>query len=167
MFTFEELAIIKTKFEKGDKDGDYNLDLEEFQALIARPQNTSGAADTKTLFKMFDRNANGKVSYREFIATLTVISKGTHTEKLEFLFEFYDTDADGVLTTKEIAVLINHLQQVVLDYAISSDVKKARIEAEAIVLQLDTDEDGKISKKEWLDFGIKSKELLDVFGLLV
>jgi len=168
MFTFAELDVIKSNFEKGDKDGDYMLDLEEFRALIVSPEKQLTDDDSKSLFKLFDTNANGKISYREFISTLTIITKGTNKEKLEFLFEFYDRDADGVLTTNEIVVLLNHIQKVVEGYSrFSDDAKKARIEAEALVLQLDTDEDGKISISEWLDFGEKSTELIDVFSLLV
>jgi len=164
-FTLAELDAIKNNFEAADKNRDNLLDYEEFKSVISTPKKEVGDKEAKHLFGIFDINGDRKISFSEFLTTLSIITNGSQRDKLEFLFDFYDTNDDDLLSKKEIEVLINHLQEVVSTYLLA-DEQKARLQAEALVKQIDTNEDGKITRKEWIEFGLKSPELLQIFGLM-
>lgn len=149
-------------------------------AVEAPPQDQSSVADSQLLFKMVDSNADGKLSsmeivshlsnmgvpgrdieqlfeeldtnndgvvskqeliagYSRFVDTVSKANKQNRESILDsqLLFNLADTNGDGLLSTEELS---NHL----------SDLGVPAEELDRLLLSLDTNGDGQVTRQEFL-----------------
>ena len=125
-----------------DADSDGYITLEE---LAAVQEKTLDQQNAET-FKLLDADADGAVSkseYIEFYSKVAANQQGKAPD-LDKNFEALDTDRNGELSMEELA-------------AFRSDTKDTTNQMAISVM--DTDKDGKVSRKEYDNF-IKSMEEL-------
>jgi len=93
------------------------------------------------------------------VSTLTVIGKGTQQQKLAFLFDLFDVDKSGSLTHAEITHIIAYIKRVVTDFG-EGAVAANKID----IKDLDENKDGKISKDEFIAYGLKKPNIANALN---
>lgn len=145
----DQIQNLKDAFIKMDKNGDGVLSKEELiDGISDIPGCDIREEDWDVVIQLMDTNDSGSIDYTEFIAGCMqsyVYLKDSH---LQSAFEYFDKDGDGTITLEE------------LKESLSSDDMLLDIEEiNSIITQVDTDNDGKISWKEFLDM-MKKKKLV-------
>merc|ERR1719370_1030830 len=96
------------------------------------------------MFDSFDVDQNGSLSFRELMMALKVVAPLTTEEKLEYLFKDIDTDDNGSLSLKEIKKMVSALK------------------AQAIFDKFDKNNDGIVSKEEFINVLKDDKDIVEV-----
>lgn len=102
------------------------------------------------VFNVFDANKDGYISFKEFICALSITSRGSLDEKLDWAFSLYDLDNDGYITKEEMVSIVDAIYSMVgnlLDLPKDEDTPEKRVEK--IFTQMDTNNDGKLTKDEF------------------
>ena len=138
-----------TQFKEDHPEG--KVDERGFHELMAR---CCPAHDEPTIeplkqhvFRMFDINGDGTITFKELMVVLTIVRKGDSGkiihEKSDYIFRIFDIDNDGTIGKQELETIIKNL------YCLSG--KEDRVdETLAKLLELDGDEDIRITKKEFM-----------------
>merc|ERR1719334_2507960 len=143
----------------GDKDGDGEIDLEEFMLLMTPSasetlakirKNITSIADVKGLFKDIDVDGDGLLSKEEMLS-----SPGCKfdNEQIEAIYELGDSNGDLVLDMGEFIAIMypaagEALAKLSKNYTSIDEVKE-------LFWRLDFDNDGSITKEELIDASIK------------
>ena len=87
-------------------------------------------------------------------------------EKIEWMFSLYDINGDGFVKKDEMRKIIRSMFRMVTDvvYATTADAAANQL-TEDIYKDLDTNNDGKLSWKEFVKLGHSNKMLMDIFGV--
>ena len=98
-------------FSEEDRDGNQQLDFEEFLALMpSRIREQHTAAEIRAIFDAADPNGDGFLSTNEFFVwTLSISAREFGCAPLKTAFEFYDTDKTGCLTATEFSHAANDM----------------------------------------------------------
>merc|ERR1712029_1309959 len=96
------------------------------------------------MFDSFDVDQTGSLSFRELMMALKVVAPLTTEEKLEYLFKDTDTDGNGSVSFKEIKKMISALK------------------TQAIFDKFDKNNDGTVSKEEFIDMLKDDKDIVEV-----
>mmetsp|Transcript_124043 Transcript_124043/g.175000 ORF Transcript_124043/g.175000 Transcript_124043/m.175000 type:complete len:183 (-) Transcript_124043:44-592(-) len=158
-WTADDLKALHVDFIKTDADKSGELDFDEFCTLFKTriPMDEEGY---RNLFNQMDADGGGTVSFQELATSLSVIGKGSTDDKLSFTFDLYDADGSGDLDKEECRNLLNQMKRV----AASLD-RNADDFIEAMLVKLDADGDGTITKKEWMEVGAQTPSLLVLLGV--
>jgi len=100
--------------------------------------------DPAKMFDSFDVDQTGSLSFRELMMALKVVAPLTTEEKLEYLFKDIDIDSNGSLSLKEIKKMISALK------------------AQAIFDKFDKNNDGIVSKEEFINVLKDDKDIVEV-----
>ncbi|XP_019632780.1 PREDICTED: neurocalcin homolog [Branchiostoma belcheri] len=107
----------------------------------------------RQVFRNFDRDGGGTVDFREFICAMSVMSRGSTEQKLKWAFNMYDLDGNGTISKRElleiITVVFNMKEREVKK--LPEDESSPEKLTEKIFSELDTDQDGELSLKEFLE----------------
>mmetsp|Transcript_129324 Transcript_129324/g.374493 ORF Transcript_129324/g.374493 Transcript_129324/m.374493 type:complete len:423 (-) Transcript_129324:186-1454(-) len=162
--------IIKELFEKYDKDQSGVLDPTEFKTLMSDLQQRLDFPKDEVLrfLAEVDINSDGQVEYQEFIPLAMQIIQGMFakkrleqrmdeveqhaqdllvhgmsrdefTELVSSLFERMDSDGSGILSKQEFVQAL-----------MSMDLGLTRREINSVMFQIDKDQDGNVSYREFL-----------------
>lgn len=157
--TTVELETMAKAMNDDELDEDGKITREEFAVIWDKLHpNTFGKdkKDTRTyrdqIFRTFDKNDDGFITSEEYITFLAIASMGTISEKLDAVFRVFDIDKSGSLSVDELTKLIRVI--VSLDKT-SESVGELGADnlADMIFMEIDADEDGEISREEWLKLG--------------
>jgi calmodulin len=176
---------VMTIFAMADMDGDGEIDLNEFSALLGVESSSSAGSssrgpapqvqssgsiqfksvdEVKTAFKKFDLNSDGHLDRNEFKQLVQVCGGGSEQE-VDALFKKGDTDGDGKLDYQELIKLLFPqsalaLQKLQKSFSNLNDVKTA-------FKKFDADGDGHVSKQELQQVmkGFSVAEVEAVFNL--
>ncbi|KAK6158304.1 hypothetical protein DH2020_005618 [Rehmannia glutinosa] len=132
----EEIIGLKEMFKSMDTDNSGTISFEELKA---------------GLLNLADVDGNGTIDYIEFITATMHLNRMEREDRLYKAFEYFDKDCSGYITIEE-------LEHALKEYNMSD----AKILKE-ILVEVDTDQDGKINYDEFvammrkgnLDFGHK------------
>ncbi|XP_056263476.1 reticulocalbin-3 isoform X2 [Pseudoliparis swirei] len=133
------------RFKTADRDGDGIATRDEFTAFL-HPEEFHHMRDVivQETMEDIDKNGDGKVDMTEYIGDMYTSEDGegepdwVQTEKKQFS-DFRDTNKDGYLDAEEVA-----------DWVLPGEVDHADNEAKHLILETDTDQDQRITKKEVL-----------------
>ncbi|RWS24335.1 EF hand-like protein [Leptotrombidium deliense] len=101
---------------------------------------------------------DGVITFEEFIAALSVSSKGTIDEKLDWIFSIYDIDDDGYITKEEMLNIVSAIYE-----RKGLPIEKCNIahqKVEQIFVKMDSNCDGKLSRKEFVDGFKNDRQIL-------
>lgn len=179
-------SIVTDLFKKYDADDNGFLDPSEFKALMVDLQHRLDfpADEIYRFLAEADMNSDGVIEYEEFIPlALQIIqsmyakkklehhmaevrehaedllvhgmSKHELTELVETIFERMDTDGSGTLSKEEFVAALT-----------SMELGLTRREINTIMFQIDVDQDGKISYREFVPFAYDLLQKLTSLRLL-
>ena len=116
------------------------------------------------LFKLMDTDGGGTVSFKELATALNQVGQGDPKEKLGYVFDMYDADKSGSLDRKEVEHIIDQMTKVAeaTGGPLSHNTKEFN---QSLMLKLDPNNDGEISRAEWIEKGSSSPSLLALLGI--
>ncbi|KAL8129345.1 hypothetical protein V2J09_018500 [Rumex salicifolius] len=134
----EEVAGIKDAFDSMDTLKRGKINLEELkEGLIELGQHVT-EADLQILMESADVDGDGTLNYGEFVAVSVHLKKMANDEHLHRAFSFFDKNKSNFIEIDELMDALN------------DDVDSSSEEvANAIMHDVDTDKDGKISYDEF------------------
>ena len=131
----DEIKKIKEVFQSIDADNDGKLSLEEMKKALS-----SGEVKfdfNEEIFKQIDTDNSGNIEYTEFISACIEKNIYLNEEKLKEAFKLFDADGSGKISRDEIEKVLK----------LGSNSK----EIDNIMAKHDTNKDGEIDFKEFLD----------------
>lgn len=155
----EEVEDLFAKFSAKNPDG--KLDKVEFVRLYTslRPEKPERLDEISVhIFRAFDRNGDNSITFSEFLVAYALTTKGDLRKKLEYAFDMYDSDRNQTLDYAEVFAVITGM----LDLLGADKTKhNAQEIAKNCIKQLDSSNDGKVTKQEFV------QGLLDDYSLRV
>ncbi|KAH6834242.1 calcium-dependent protein kinase 19 [Perilla frutescens var. hirtella] len=134
----EEVAGIKEAFDMMDSGRRGKINLEEFRNGLRKLGHQIPDADVQILMEAADVDGDGTLNYGEFVAVTVHLRKMANDEHLHKAFAFFDRNESGYIEIEELREALNDN-----DDASSEEV------IIAIMHDVDTDKDGRISYEEF------------------
>ena len=137
-FSEKEIQKLYLRFKDIDKNGNGDLDPEQFFAIAEINQNPL----VKRVIQIFDVDKNGTISFAQFLSgkhALTIgLSKlynNNEEEKIKFAFRVYDLDEDGYISNGELFKVLkmmvgNNLNDIQLQQLVDRTI----IQADTVIL---------------------------------
>ncbi|XP_062117683.1 calcium-dependent protein kinase 32-like [Humulus lupulus] len=135
----EEVAGIKEGFNLMDTSSRGRINMDELRAGLHKLGHQIPEADVHILMEAGDVDKDGYLDYGEFVAISVHLRKmGSDDEHLHKAFEFFDKNQSGYIEIDE------------LSHCLADDIEENNEEVvEAIMHDVDTDKDGRISYDEF------------------
>ncbi|XP_042463108.1 calcium-dependent protein kinase 20-like [Zingiber officinale] len=134
----EELADIKEIFEKIDINRNGKINFEELQLGLHKLGHQISDSDVRILMEAADVDGSGTLDYAEFAAVSIHLRKVENDEHLHKAFSYFDQNKSGYIEIEE------------LSDSLADDLGANREEViNAIIQDVDTDKDGRISYEEF------------------
>ncbi|GMH11479.1 hypothetical protein Nepgr_013320 [Nepenthes gracilis] len=134
----EEVAGIKEAFDMMDTDKRGKINLEILRTGLRKLGQQVADADLQILMEAADVDGDGTLEYGEFVAVTVHLKKMANDEHLRRAFSFFDKDKSGYIEFDE------------LRDALNDDIESSSEEViNAIMHDVDTDKDGRISYEEF------------------
>ncbi|GAB2221584.1 hypothetical protein Drorol1_Dr00012769 [Drosera rotundifolia] len=134
----EEAAGIKERFEMMDTGKQGKISKEELRAGLLKLGHQVPDSDLQIVMDAGDVDRDGYLDYKEFIAVSIHLRKLGNDEHIHKAFVFFDKNGSGYIEIEE------------LREALAGDVDENHEEViNAIIQDVDTDKDGKISYEEF------------------
>jgi len=98
------------------------------------------------VFRTFDTDKNGVVDFREFLLAIDVTSDGIPEEKLNWAFSLYDVDGNGWIDIDEMTTIIRSIYKMMGP----NQTGEAEMKAEDVFRKMDSNNDGKLTRQEFV-----------------
>ncbi|XP_058224819.1 calcium-dependent protein kinase 8-like [Rhododendron vialii] len=134
----EEMATIKEKFEIMDTNKKGKINLEELRVGVQKVGHQIPDVDLQILMEAADVDGDGALNYGEFVAISVHLRKLANDEHLHKAFAFFDLNKSGYIEPEELRAALSGEDDSNSDEVIN-----------AIMHDVDTDKDGRISKEEF------------------
>ncbi|KAE8766953.1 calcium-dependent protein kinase 7-D [Hordeum vulgare] len=135
----EEVAGIKDMFEKMDLNKDSMINFDELKLGLNKLGHQMPDADVQILMDAADADGNGCLDYGEFVTLSVHLKKIGNDEHLHKAFGYFDRNKSGYIEIDE------------LRESLADDLGPNHEEViNAIIRDVDTDKDGKISFEEFV-----------------
>ncbi|XWS52536.1 hypothetical protein CRYUN_Cryun11dG0079100 [Craigia yunnanensis] len=135
----EEVAGIKEAFEMMDTGKRGKINLEELRMGLQKVGQQIPDADLQILVEAADLDGDGTLNYGEFVAVSVHLKKMTNDEHLHKAFAFFDLNKSGFLEIEDLRDALNDEVDTSSEEVIN-----------AIMHDVDTDKDGRISYEEFV-----------------
>lgn len=136
----EEVAGIKEAFDSMDVNKRGKINLEELRVGLHKLGHQVPDADLHILMEAADVDGDGTLNYGEFVAVSVHLRKMANDEHLHKAFAFFDRNDSGYIEIEELRNALSEDED--------SDAKSEDI-ISAIMHDVDTDKDGRISYEEF------------------
>ncbi|KAG0455585.1 hypothetical protein HPP92_024573 [Vanilla planifolia] len=134
----EEVAGIRDMFEKMDINNKGRITLEELKSGLHKAGHQIPDADVQILMDAADMDGDGTLEYGEFVTISVHLKKLGNDEHLHEAFAYFDQNKSGYIEIEE------------LRDALADDLAPNSEDViNAIIRDVDTDKDGKISYEEF------------------
>ena len=115
---------------------------------------------SQAVFKVFDTDCSGTMDFSEYIQAKQALKLNTLEEKLGWIFCVFDSDGGGTIDICEIEEIVVGI----FDFAgIKADEKILEACIKDVKDTLDADDDGTITKEEFVKHAVKSKFINNMF----
>jgi len=98
-----EVAGVRTKFRRADRDGTQSLNIAEFKDLLTDQLAIRlSEADVKELFEAYDADGYGGIDYEEFLLQINGKLNPQRKAVLNWAFDTVDLDKDGIIDMNDL-----------------------------------------------------------------
>ncbi|GAB2212179.1 hypothetical protein Droror1_Dr00025529 [Drosera rotundifolia] len=136
--SLEEVAGIKEAFEMMDAGKKGKINMEELRGGLHKLGQQVADPDLQILMEAADVDGDGTLNYAEFVAVSVHLRKMANDEHLHRAFSFFDKNKSGYIEIEELTDALNDEVDSSSDEVIN-----------AIMHDVDTDKDGRISYEEF------------------
>ncbi|KAL0371104.1 UNVERIFIED_CONTAM: Calcium-dependent protein kinase [Sesamum angustifolium] len=137
--SMEEVAGIKEAFDTMDTEKRGKVNLEELKTGLKHLGHQIPDTDIQILMDAADVDGDGSLNYGEFVVVSVHLRKMANDEHLHRAFAFFDKDGSGFIEIDELRDALNDEDNANTEEVIN-----------AIMHDVDTDKDGRISYDEFL-----------------
>ena len=134
----EEVAGIKEAFETTDSGKKGKINLQGFKTGLQKLGHQIPDADVQIIMEAADVDGDGSLNYNEFVAVSVNLKKMANDEHLHKAFAFFDRNETGYIEVEELRDALSD----------EEDTKNEEV-INAIMRDVDTDKDGRISYEEF------------------
>ncbi|KAL6503000.1 Calcium-dependent protein kinase 7 [Orobanche hederae] len=134
----EEVAGIKEAFDMMDTGKKGKINFEEFKIGLHKLGHQIADTDIQTLMEAADVDGDGTLNYAEFLAVSVHLKKMANDEHLHKAFAFFDRNGSGYIEIEELRDALSD----------EGDATNEEVIV-AIMHDVDTDKDGRISYEEF------------------
>jgi Ca2+-binding EF-hand superfamily protein len=138
----------------------------DFREMMAKalPKKDAGKME-KHVFRIYDTNDDGYIDFVEFMVVYYIMSDGSPEEVLDKIFRVFDVNSDGTITKKELTRLIKDMYGL-LNSENPEELSKDLI-AKSAFAEMDKDEDGKITKDEFVGACLGQEQFSKMLALKI
>jgi Ca2+-binding EF-hand superfamily protein len=122
---------------------------------------------TECIFSAIDTNNDGHIDFLEYLMSIKFFQTESPAEKANFIFRIIDKNGDNLVSTKEIARVLECLEEY---HKTSSNTQVtnvmsngARLAANAIIEKLDREKTGSIGSSEFIDGWLRDETIRALF----
>ncbi|CAI5528938.1 unnamed protein product [Closterium sp. Naga37s-1] len=133
----EEIMGLKEMFKSIDEDGSGSITFEELKEGLKKMGSNMPEDQVRQLMEAADVDNSGTIDYQEFITATIHMNKVEKEENLFQAFQHFDADGSGYITVDE------------LREALSKEEALLPGEIDAILQEVDSDNDGRIDYNEF------------------
>ncbi|KAF7148913.1 hypothetical protein RHSIM_Rhsim03G0018700 [Rhododendron simsii] len=137
----EDAAGLKLGFQMMDINNKGKINIDELRVGLIKLGQQIPDSDLQTLMEAGDVDKDGHLNYGEYVAISVHLRKMGNEDHLHKAFEFFDQNQSGYIEIKE-------LRDALADGDESHDTKNEEV-INAIMQDVDTDKDGRISYEEF------------------
>ncbi|KAH3748501.1 calmodulin-like isoform X1 [Dreissena polymorpha] len=140
--TEEQIKTLKKSFQAIDLDRDGRIGERDLNMACRKLGILLSRDELKAMIKEADKDRNGFIEYREFERLMAprLIIANFKTKQLQLQFRRFDKDGDGFITGEEIRTVLR-----------SEGVEITDEEVTQLIIEADTNGDGKISFEEFVN----------------
>lgn len=142
----DDVNVFYTAFKDMDLSGEGFIDIEEFLSNMRLERTVL----TEEFFSELDKSQDRKITFREFVLYTWKYGIKDTAAIADFAFDIYDTDNSDVLTIEEIKVMVTQVY----------GSRRFHHDVDVILKKMDEDNNGKISRQEFILTVKKSPNLL-------
>ena len=119
----------------------------------------------KHLFRMYDSDSDGFIDFTEFMLVFHIMSEGAPEEVLTKIFHVFDVNGDGVISVKEMNKLIKDMYGLLKTE--DPNIAAKNLIAKTAFAEMDKNEDGKVSKEEFVKACMGQEEISKMLTLKI
>ena len=119
----------------------------------------------KHLFRMYDSDSDGFIDFTEFMLVFHIMSEGAPEEVLTKIFRVFDVNGDGVISIKEMNKLIKDMYGLLKTE--DPNIAAKNLIAKTAFAEMDKNEDGKVSKEEFVKACMGQEEISKMLTLKI
>ncbi|RNA19680.1 Neuronal calcium sensor 2 [Brachionus plicatilis] len=155
----EQLFLMHQEFVKDCPNGRLS------QKMFTKMYNqfyTNGNAKKfcKLCFMAYDRDKNGYIDFYEYASVMGILLNGDIKDKLKLAFNIYDCNDDGHIEKKEAEKIVQSIFEM---YGESLPSKAINNEALRLMQKFDSDKNGLITEKEFIEGCLRDDDLKRIF----
>ena len=173
----EDLVYLKRKTNEGKslieaqyqmfltKHPDGHISKEYFKSLLSpRFPEANVKKLSKHIWRMFDIDNNGIIDFKEFRMVLHVMSNGSSKDNLKQIFRAFDINRDGKIDPQEMKKIVKDILK--LDNDQKDKIDKESL-AKSAFSEMDENEDGKVSRREFINACLEKKKFSTILALKI
>ncbi len=136
-----QIKDLRAAFTKFDKNGDGQLTHQELkEGIQSVPEIKLDVEEIEKAMNVIDSNNNGVIDYTEFIAACMYSQDYSEERQIKQAFMYFDKDNSGTISSDELRQCLQSEDQTLTDDEIN-----------ALISEVDTNQDGMIDYKEFLE----------------
>ena len=112
-------------------------------------------------FRVFDEDNSGALNFYEFMMAKNASDMKTSEEKLNWIFTAFDQDGGGTIDVEEVYDIVLGLFKMLGKGGEDTEIEEMMC-VQKIIQALDTDEDGVITKEEFVQNAMKSNFIMNL-----
>ena len=108
---------------------------------------------------------DGVIDFREFMLVVYIMSRGTPEENLKQIFKLLDINSDGTVSIGEFKRVIRDMFLLTNEKEVDSSIQE--LLAEKAFIEMDSNEDGKVTLEEFIKACLSQKKFSTMLTLKI
>ena len=119
----------------------------------------------KHIFRMHDSNQDGIIDFKEFMLVVYIMSSGSPEENLKQIFKLLDINSDGSISIGEFKRVTRDMFLLTNEKEVDTSIQE--LMAEKAFIEMDSNEDGKVTLEEFVKACLSQKKFSTMLTLKI